>query len=130
MQRAVAVTTITRQTGVYGAKAQSGRCSNEKAIYSQAHGYTVRERQRALFIRMMPCASGYQLNTRMNSTKMHGCICQNKQMRMHSDQSKNLQSRSDPRDRSSKVSIGRLARLRKFSVLPMKIALTLYCRCN
>eukprot|EP00965_Chrysotila_dentata_P175217 5784095-Pleurochrysis_carterae.AAC.3 len=39
---------------------------------------------------MSPWASGYQLNTRMNYTKMHGCQCQNMQMRMHGDHSRNL----------------------------------------
>eukprot|EP00965_Chrysotila_dentata_P042059 1395464-Pleurochrysis_carterae.AAC.4 len=46
---------------------------------------------------------------------------------MNGNQSRNLQSESDPRDRGSSASI---ARPRKPSILPVKTAMTPYCRCN
>eukprot|EP00965_Chrysotila_dentata_P128928 4262751-Pleurochrysis_carterae.AAC.1 len=49
------------------------------------------------------------------------------QMRMNDNRSRNLQSQSDPRECGSSASI---ARPRKFSVLPNKTAMTLYCRSN
>eukprot|EP00965_Chrysotila_dentata_P007341 237987-Pleurochrysis_carterae.AAC.1 len=54
-----------------------------------------RETQRALLIRMLPCASGYQLNPTKSRTKMHKCQCPSMQMRVHSDQARNSSTTYD-----------------------------------
>eukprot|EP00965_Chrysotila_dentata_P004160 134446-Pleurochrysis_carterae.AAC.6 len=48
-------------------------------------------------------------------------------LRINDNQSRNLQSQTDPRDRGRSASI---ARPRKSSTLPMKTAMTLYYRSN
>eukprot|EP00965_Chrysotila_dentata_P136395 4510881-Pleurochrysis_carterae.AAC.1 len=83
MQRAVAATTVARHLLPERTDTPRG------------------ERQRALWITMSPCASGYQLNTRANRAKTQKYQCQNMQMRMHGDQSRNIQLQSDPRDRGN-----------------------------
>eukprot|EP00965_Chrysotila_dentata_P255422 6212220-Pleurochrysis_carterae.AAC.1 len=86
--------------------------------------------QRALWIKVSPCASavrGINGRTRRSRAMTHKCQCQNMHMQMNVTQCRNLQSLTDPRDRGSSASI---ARQRKFSVLPMKSAMTLCCRSN
>eukprot|EP00965_Chrysotila_dentata_P157227 5194631-Pleurochrysis_carterae.AAC.1 len=61
--------------------------------------------------------------TRRNRAKTHKCQCENMQMLMNDNQSRNLPSQTDPHGRGSSASI---VRPRKFSILPMKTAITLY----
>eukprot|EP00965_Chrysotila_dentata_P188549 6172807-Pleurochrysis_carterae.AAC.1 len=115
-----------------------GRASNKFSVWkgslviittrsatSKAHDYTMRgQRQRALWATMPPCASGISSRTRRNRAMTQKCQYQNMQMRMNDNQSRNLLSQIDPRDRGSSASI---ARPRKLSY---HTATTLYCRSN
>eukprot|EP00965_Chrysotila_dentata_P188404 6172715-Pleurochrysis_carterae.AAC.1 len=91
-------------------------------VSPKAHNYTVRREAESPLDHMVAMRFGYQLKNTNKPCNDAQMPMRNMQMRMNDNQSRNLQSQTDPYDRGS---LAWIARPRKSNILPMKTAMTL-----